>query len=165
MLVYWKSGSVFPFQDGSNDIWTAVTLNEFHWVCARLMNPGHTMHTNHFRSIGITGLICVTVCPREYSLPQTCSSCEIKWISNNVISSTSESSMRVLRLHFVLSGQCIMCNTIRGCDVAVLGFRVQQQHPVLWWEGYPLVRACQEDPCHLAFSRSANTQIDIVCYC
>lgn len=29
---------------------------------------------------------------------------------------------------------------------------VQQQPPVLSWEGCPLVKECQEDPCHRVFS-------------
>lgn len=37
--------------------------------------------------------------------------------------------------------------------------RVQQQPPALWWEGCPLVRACQEDPCHPAFSRSVQIPV------
>lgn len=37
-----------------------------------------------------------------------------------------------------------------------LHLRVQRQPPVLWWEGCPLVRACQEDPCRPAFSRSVH---------
>lgn len=38
--------------------------------------------------------------------------------------------------------------------VTVFLSRARQQRPVRWWEGCPLARACQEDPCHLDSSRS-----------